>query len=590
MTETLKTLRCKLEEAEDYWSKLQNENEALRNGLVDKDKGKWKRDINKDDGGEESRVGDYIMSRARLNNENVTVAVLVDGERENEEKEKSGPEPRSQMLIQEEGRSAEFLPPDEIEEKQIQLTENLIRQNKKLKTDLKRENEKFKNELKSRSEILRRDLIDENNQLKSEMKSDNEIFKRDLQKENDLLLLELRRENKELKEDLKKESEELKKKMRQENENLKKQLKVENEQLKMSLKRKNDLFKMSLRNESESLKLELKKEIDLLKAQLEDEMEEQMIELKERVNNSRMTLRSKTAELKSSLGKEVQHINSTLKVLQHRNKLQNFTLSKVKKKISKLLTYCQMLSPDICGSCSCMDDFEQEAKYYCDCTNITPKKDCLQHLAEGNTVNGLYTIHAVNYKTMNVFCDQKNGGWIVIQRRMNGRLVFYQSWNMYKQGFGNIEREFWIGNDNLNILTSSRAINPIGAELRIDLSDWSDKHVYAIYKVFKVDQENSNYRVHVSGYIGDAGDSFSYHNGMMFSSHDKDNDKNIMGGCTEDHRGPWWHKDCHESNLNGEYLPSSKRHSASSKNIIWRTFRGYSYSLKTVEMKIRRKV
>lgn len=64
--------------------------------------------------------------------------------------------------------------------------------------------------------------------------------------------------------------------------------------------------------------------------------------------------------------------------------------------------------------------------------------------------------------------------------------------------------------------------------LRIEMEDWSGKKYYAVYNYFRVDGLKHNYRLHVSGYHGNAGDSMTSlwenHDGMPFSTKDKDND------------------------------------------------------------------
>lgn len=64
--------------------------------------------------------------------------------------------------------------------------------------------------------------------------------------------------------------------------------------------------------------------------------------------------------------------------------------------------------------------------------------------------------------------------------------------------------------------------------LRIEMEDWAGKKYYAVYNHFRVDGLKHNYRLHVSGYHGNAGDSMTSlwenHDGMPFSTKDKDND------------------------------------------------------------------
>ena len=53
--------------------------------------------------------------------------------------------------------------------------------------------------------------------------------------------------------------------------------------------------------------------------------------------------------------------------------------------------------------------------------------------------------------------------------------------------------------------------------------------------------------------------------------------------CTNETRGAWWYDTCHHSNLNGDYSATG-----TVKAVNWGGFRGYNYSLKRTEMKLRR--
>ena len=71
---------------------------------------------------------------------------------------------------------------------------------------------------------------------------------------------------------------------------------------------------------------------------------------------------------------------------------------------------------------------------------------------------------------------------------------------------------------------------------------------------------------------------------MQFTTKDQGND--IEGSnCAAKYKGAWWYKNCHAANLNGQYLGGP--HDSFADGINWYTFRGYKYSLKRSEMKIR---
>ena len=94
------------------------------------------------------------------------------------------------------------------------------------------------------------------------------------------------------------------------------------------------------------------------------------------------------------------------------------------------------------------------------------------------------------------------GGWTVFQRRLDGSVDFYLGWESYKNGFGNLSGEFWLGNDNLHRLTSADKVI-----LRVDLEDFEGNITYAKYTTFMVADERDKYRLKIGGYSGTAGDS-----------------------------------------------------------------------------------
>ncbi|CAJ0952907.1 unnamed protein product, partial [Ranitomeya imitator] len=194
----------------------------------------------------------------------------------------------------------------------------------------------------------------------------------------------------------------------------------------------------------------------------------------------------------------------------------------------------------------------------------------------------IYTIYPDGSQPLKVLCDMDTdgGGWIVIQRRWDGSVDFFRTWDDYKNGFGNRLNEFWLGNENIHQITSTGTW-----EFRVDLQDFESKKVFAKYASFKVLDESKKYELLLGAFKeGSAGDSMGDLNNMKFSTKDQDND--IYGmSCSELFKGGWWYNNCHKANLNGLYHIGEQTHSA--MGIIWTTARGSKYSFKHSEMKIR---
>ena len=74
---------------------------------------------------------------------------------------------------------------------------------------------------------------------------------------------------------------------------------------------------------------------------------------------------------------------------------------------------------------------------------------------------------------------------------------------------------------------------------------------------------------------------------MPFTTRDQENDDYMDHNCAIKFKGAWWYRWCHRSNLNGLYLRGS--HSSSADGVNWFQWKGYHYSLKRTEMKIRPK-
>ncbi|XP_028415030.1 microfibril-associated glycoprotein 4-like [Dendronephthya gigantea] len=209
-------------------------------------------------------------------------------------------------------------------------------------------------------------------------------------------------------------------------------------------------------------------------------------------------------------------------------------------------------------------------------------RDCSElYRIYGERTDGVYEIDPGKTGSFKVFCDMttSGGGWTVIQRRLTGSVDFYRGWQDYKNGFGDVNGEYWLGLDRIHRMTTA-----LQNELRIDMEDTSGNTKYAQYNTFAVGSEQQKYILSIGGYAGTAGDSLSPHKGMAFTTKNRDNDADV-NNCAVVFKGAWWYSSCHSSNLNGKYLYG--KHSSYANGINWLAWKGYYYSLKSTSMKIR---
>ena len=210
-------------------------------------------------------------------------------------------------------------------------------------------------------------------------------------------------------------------------------------------------------------------------------------------------------------------------------------------------------------------------------------QDCSDILDQGYTENyGIYRIQpSGDSEHFDVVCDFETNGreWIVFQKRFDGSINFYLPWEDYKNGFGSLTGEHWLGLEKLHRLTT----NGIW-QLRVDLEDFYNNTSYAEYSNFAIGNESTNYRLSIGGYSGIAGDSLARNAKKSFSTYDKDHDVGARN-CAVDRKGAWWYSGCTISNLNGLYLGSPVK---TPTGMSWNGFKGSYEVLKKSEMKIRR--
>ncbi|XP_043984253.1 angiopoietin-related protein 3 [Gambusia affinis] len=210
--------------------------------------------------------------------------------------------------------------------------------------------------------------------------------------------------------------------------------------------------------------------------------------------------------------------------------------------------------------------------------------DCSELFTRGETKSGVYAVKPNQSEPFYAYCEMSSDqGFTVIQQRVDSTVDFDQTWEMYQKGFGNLEKDFWLG------LKKIHTISQLGSYiLRIDVEDWKEEKHWAEYS-FSLEGPSKDYTLHVSHFAGDLPDVMTNLTGSRFSTKDKNNDSGCSSDCTTRNcTGGWWQSACSETNLNGKYFSlRTKGRSVRRKGIQWRPGTGPSYSLKMSKISLR---
>ncbi|XP_061840106.1 fibrinogen gamma chain [Nerophis lumbriciformis] len=328
--------------------------------------------------------------------------------------------------------------------------------------------------------------------------------------------------------------------------------------------------------------------------------EENVVYMKDQATLGQKTVQPETYYKRSSnMLDDLIHFEKTI-ITQEQ---QIFELEDLISSNDRRLADLKTLSIQLQQTCSkpCKDTVEIQTLTGADCQDIANK---------GATTSGLYYVKPVKAtQQFLVYCeiDSFGRGFTVIQRRRDGSVDFHKNWIQYKEGFGYLSpddtTEFWLGNEKLHLLTTSSTIPTV---LRIEIVDWQGNKKYADYAMVRIGAEADMYRLQYGYYMaGDAGDAFdgfdfgddpsdkfyTSHNGMQFSTSDKDNDK-YNGNCAKQDGSGWWMNRCHAAHLNGKYYQGGRYTEKDAgeygfdNGIIWVTWHDRWYSLKETTMKI----
>ncbi|XP_067168776.1 angiopoietin-related protein 4 [Apteryx mantelli] len=218
--------------------------------------------------------------------------------------------------------------------------------------------------------------------------------------------------------------------------------------------------------------------------------------------------------------------------------------------------------------------------------SVLPQKlpeNCQQLFLEGQQSSGVFQVQPPGSQPFKVYCDMTaEGGWTVIQRRRDGSVDFDQLWDAYKNGFGDLHGDFWLGLEKMHHLVQEGRYN-----LLIELEDW-EGNSQVVQFVFSLGGESTAYTLNLLGPLsGELENAIGDFRQLPFSTRDRDHDLKADTNCAKHLSGGWWFSTCGHANLNGKYFRSIPRQRHERKQgIFWKTWKGRYYPLKSTTMKI----
>uniref|UniRef100_A0A8C5X7M8 Angiopoietin like 4 n=1 Tax=Malurus cyaneus samueli TaxID=2593467 RepID=A0A8C5X7M8_9PASS len=208
---------------------------------------------------------------------------------------------------------------------------------------------------------------------------------------------------------------------------------------------------------------------------------------------------------------------------------------------------------------------------------------CHQLFLAGQRSSGVFQVQPAGSQPFRVYCDMTaEGGWTVFQRRMDGSVDFDQLWDAYKNGFGDLHGDFWLGLEKIHHIVQEGKYN-----LLIELEDW-EGNSQVVQFVFSLGGESTAYTLNLLGPLsGELENALGEFRQLPFSTRDRDHDLKADTNCAKHLSGGWWFSTCGHANLNGKYFRSIPRQRHERKQgIFWKTWKGRYYPLKSTVMKI----
>ena len=232
----------------------------------------------------------------------------------------------------------------------------------------------------------------------------------------------------------------------------------------------------------------------------------------------------------------------------------------------------------------------------CDISVPHVARDCMELRGLGFKTDGVYFIRQSGSFVRNVYCDMTTdgGGWIVVQNRFDGSVDFNRDWNDYKNGFGDVIGEHWVGNDFLHHYTTKDGLDT-AVQMIAEGTAFDGVRIAIKTQQLRIADEVSNYALTYkdceSLTIGDSRvengcQDWAYSNNTQFTTTDRDNDEDVKNNCAMLSTGGWWYSSlCFVVTPNSKYSDGPE---AKLNGIYWKSFRGIYESLKAFKIILRR--
>lgn len=106
----------------------------------------------------------------------------------------------------------------------------------------------------------------------------------------------------------------------------------------------------------------------------------------------------------------------------------------------------------------------------------------------------------------NLFCVRKWYLLQVLQRRQLGSVSYNRTWEAFKNGFGFLGSEFWIGNDKIAFLTNQKHY-----QIRLEFENAAGLAFFITYDKFRISDEWGQYALFSIGAYSETGGKWVLH-------------------------------------------------------------------------------